>query len=157
MKLTAGLNHYGLCRLFVILLVSCMTATAGNALEKRASKTVSIHTLSGTDTKYVQPKSIKETKKRSLRMANSHPGETLRVNPLTKREPAKAEGGVDATWIYGSLDWSDNWDDDYTPFGIYRIPINGNDGVRFVKIDDMLRSNGGGVYKDGKYYFIIRY
>lgn len=71
--------------------------------------------------------------------------------------PSNSQDGIDGTWMYGSLDWSDNWDDDYTPYGIYRMPINGSDGIRFVRISDKLVSNGGGVYKDGKYYFIRVY
>lgn len=75
--------------------------------------------------------------------------------------PRKAEGGVDGTYIYGSLEWSDNWssddDDYYAPYGIYRLPINGGDGVRVVRRNESLHANGGGVLKNGKYYFIICY
>lgn len=78
-----------------------------------------------------------------------------------RSSPLKAQGGEDATLIYGSLDWSDNWstddDDYYVAYGIYTLPINGSDGVKVKRRNDKLHANGGGVYKDGKYYFIICY
>ncbi|MDE6098882.1 MAG: choice-of-anchor J domain-containing protein [Muribaculaceae bacterium] len=103
-------------------------------------------------------RSRNEVKKTRLRLVTSS-GPTNIPNPFVTSGASYAQGGVDGTWMYGSLNWSDNWDEEegYTPYGIYRMPVNGSDGIRFVRINDKLMSNGGGVYKDGKYYFIRVY
>ena len=130
-------------------------AFAATPLTKTAKTAETALTESGNTGKYVQLKSLREPRKQRIPMMQASTVQTSRFD--YKMKMPKAQGGVDGTYIYGSLDWSDNWDDDYTPYGIYRLPINGSDAVRFVRINDKLRSNGGGVYKDGKYYFINCY
>lgn len=92
------------------------------------------------------------------RKVSAFPRQTQRMSSpaaLNARVKAPMKAGADVPTIYGGLIYSDTWNVNDTHYGIYNFPASDPFELNLVKQGtSSMDVNGGGVYVDGRYYFI---